>query len=178
MTGDKDALNGKIAGIRLVIFDVDGVLTDGRIVYDNNGVESKSFDVKDGHGIKLLMRAGIDCAIVTARESKVVDLRAQNLGITLVYQGRKDKLGAFEEIMKKTGLAPAEIAYVGDDIIDLPVIKRAGFSVAVADAVSEVRERVDHVTVRPGGRGAVREVAELILKAQGKWDLILKPYLR
>lgn len=174
----KEGVIGKIKGIKLVIFDVDGVLTDGRIIYDNDGKETKSFDVKDGHGIKLLMRADIDAAIITARESRVVEHRAKNLGIELVYQGRLDKLAAFEEIRQKTGLKPSEIAYVGDDIIDLPVIKRAGFSAAVSDAVEEVRERVDYVAKRPGGRGAAREVAELVLKAQGKWDGILANYLR
>lgn len=178
MAATKRGVAAKIKEIRLVIFDVDGVLTDGRIIYNDDGVETKSFDVKDGHGMKLLMRAGIDCAIITARESKVVEHRAGNLGISLVYQGRKDKLGAFEEIRAKTGLKPSEIAYVGDDIIDLPVIKRSGFSAAVADAVEEVRERADYITKRPGGSGAAREVAELILKTQGKWDEILASYLR
>ena len=178
MAATKKGMAAKIKGIRLVIFDVDGVLTDGRIIYDDEGVETKSFDVKDGHGMKLLMRAGIDCAIITARESRVVEHRARNLGIGLVYQGRKDKLAAFEEIKTRTGFESPEIAYVGDDIIDLPVMKRAGFSAAVADAVEEVAERADYVTKKPGGRGAAREVAELILKTQGKWDEILANYLR
>ncbi|MBI5468188.1 MAG: HAD-IIIA family hydrolase [Deltaproteobacteria bacterium] len=174
----KDGVAEKIKGIKLVIFDVDGVLTDGRIIYGDDGKETKAFDVKDGHGIKLLMRAGINSAIITARESRVVEHRGKNLGIELVYQGRKDKIEAFEDIKRKTGLKASEIAYVGDDIIDLPVIKRAGFSAAVSDAVQEVRERVDYVSVRPGGRGAAREVAELILKTQGKWDEILANYLK
>lgn len=173
-----EAVLEKIRGIKLVVFDVDGVLTDGRIIYDDDGKETKSFDVKDGHAIKLLMRSGIGAGIITARESKVVVHRAGNLGIDLVYQGRKNKLEAFEEIQGKTGLRPSEIAFVGDDIIDLPVLKRAGFSAAVSDAVEEVRERVDYVAARPGGRGAVREVAELILKTQGKWEDILNGYLR
>ena len=174
----KKSVAERVRGIKLVIFDVDGVLTDGRIIYDDDGKETKSFDVKDGHGIKLLMRAGINAAIITARESKVVVHRAKNLGIELVYQGRKDKLEAFEEILEKTGLKPSETAYVGDDIIDLPVIRRAGFSAAVSDAVDEVKKRVDYVAGRPGGRGAAREVAEVILKTQGKWEEILKGYLR
>lgn len=174
----KEDVAVKVRGIKLVIFDVDGVLTDGRIIYDDEGKETKSFDVKDGHAIKLLMRSGINAGIITARESKVVLHRAKNLGIDLVYQGRKDKLEAFEEIQRATGLVPSEIAYVGDDIIDLPVLLRAGFSAAVSDAVDEVKERVDYVANKPGGRGAVREVAEVILKTQGKWEEVLKSYLR
>lgn len=172
------ALVEKLRPIKLVIFDVDGVLTDGRIIYDNAGVETKAFDVKDGHGIKLLMRCGIDVGIITARESNVVAVRAANLGIGIVFQGMKDKLKAFEEILRTTGLAPSQIGYVGDDIIDLPVIRRAGFSASVADGVSEVRERVDYIAQKKGGCGAAREICELVLKAQGHWDAVIAGYLR
>lgn len=174
----REDLKERIAGIRLMIFDVDGVLTDGKIVYDDRGVESKMFDVRDGHGIKLLMRSGVEVAIITARQSRVVEHRAANLGIELVFQGAKDKLKAFDEILEKLSLAPDQAAYMGDDIIDLPVMKRTGFSATVPGAVEEVRERADYVSVKPGGGGAAREVCELILKAQDKWEEALAPYLR
>ena len=170
-------LADKIMAVKLVVFDVDGVLTDGRIIFSNSGEETKLFDVKDGHGIKLLMRSGIDVAIITARESDVVRRRARDLGITHVFQGMKDKKMALEELVKASGVTPDAMAYMGDDIIDLPVLKRVAFSAAVADAVSEVIERVDFVAKRPGGRGAARELAELILKVQGKWDDVMKLYL-
>jgi len=170
-------LASRIRAVKLVVFDVDGVLTDGRIIFSNSGEETKLFDVKDGHGIKLLMRSGIDVAIITARESDVVRRRARDLGITHVFQGMKDKKMALEELVKASGVAPDAMAYMGDDIIDLPVLKRVAFSAAVADAVSEVIERVDFVAKRPGGRGAARELAELILKVQGKWDEVMKAYL-
>lgn len=171
-------LTGRIRGIKLLIFDVDGVLTDGKIIYTDGGAEIKAFDVRDGHGIKLVMRSGIDVALITARQSGVVDHRAKNLGIDLVYQGMKDKLAAFEDILDKKSLKPEDAAYVGDDIIDLPVLKRAGFSCAVFDAVDEVRGMVDYVAAKRGGRGAAREICELILKAQGKWDGIVEGYLQ
>lgn len=170
-------LADKIMAVKLVVFDVDGVLTDGRIIFSNSGEETKLFDVKDGHGIKILMRMGIDVAIITARESEVVRRRARDLGITHVFQGIKDKKIALEELVKASGVTPSQMAYMGDDIIDLPVLKRVAFSAAVADAVAEVRERVDYVAQRPGGRGAARELAELILKVQGKWDEVMKLYL-
>ncbi|MFQ5735726.1 MAG: KdsC family phosphatase [Thermodesulfobacteriota bacterium] len=172
-----DELRRKIEGVRLVIFDVDGVLTDGLLIYDDRGVESKSFDVRDGHGIKLLMRTGIEVAIITARESKVVEHRAANLGIELVFQGAKRKIEAFDAVLERLGLAPEQAAYMGDDIIDLPVMRRAGFAATVPDAVDLVLERADYVSTRPGGRGAAREVCELILKAQGRWDEVVAPYL-
>lgn len=174
----KDELLEKLKAIRLVVFDVDGVLTDGRIIYNDEGQETKSFDVKDGHGIKLLMRSGIDVAIITARLSKTVTHRAANLGIDLVYQGMRDKSAAFDDMLQKMGLRPEQAAYMGDDIIDLPVIRRAGFSAAVSDAVAEVREAVDYVSEKRGGRGAARDLAELVLKAQGRWEEILKTYLK
>lgn len=174
----KEEIIEKIRPVRLFIFDVDGVLTDGRIIYNDAGQETKFFDVRDGHGIKLLMRAGIEVGILSARESNVVKYRADNLGIELVYLGRKDKLSAFEEILQSKSITPKEIAYMGDDIIDLPVIKRAGFSATVADGVEEVKAMADYVAAKKGGRGAVREVAEVVLKAKGKWDEIMSHYLR
>ena len=168
----------KIERVKLLILDVDGVLTDGSINYTDDGREFKSFDVKDGHGIKLLMRTGIGVAMVTARESEAVALRARDLGVEDLYQGQKEKLGAFEAILKKRGLSAGECAYVGDDLIDLPVLRRVGFSVAVADAVDEVKEAADYVTGAGGGRGAVRETAELIMKVQGSWGEVTERYAK
>lgn len=172
-----ERLKEKLKKIRLVIFDCDGVLTDGRIIYNDEGQETKVFDVRDGHGIKLMARAGIESAILTARESKTVEHRAANLGIELVFQSMKDKLSGLEEILKVRPFKLEEIAYMGDDIIDLPVLKRVGLAVTVADGVDEVKEMADYITSRPGGMGAVRELAELILKSQSKWDEILSRYL-
>lgn len=172
-----ERLKDKLKKIRLVIFDCDGVLTDGRIIYNDEGQETKVFDVRDGHGIKLMARAGIESAILTARESKTVEHRAANLGIELVFQGMKNKLVGLEEILKRRPLKLEEIAYVGDDIIDLPVLKRVGLAVTVADGVDEVKERANYITKRPGGRGAARELAELLLKSQSKWEEILSHYL-
>jgi 3-deoxy-D-manno-octulosonate 8-phosphate phosphatase (KDO 8-P phosphatase) len=166
----------RLAKIRLLLLDVDGVMTDGRIIYDDRGGETKAFDVKDGHGMKMLQRAGIRIGIITGRQSAVVDRRAAELGIDLVYQGAKDKLLPFREILQKTGLSPEEVAYVGDDVVDLPVLRRVGFAVTVADALDEVKPRVHYVTRHPGGRGAVREVCDLILKETGRWDAITSRY--
>jgi 3-deoxy-D-manno-octulosonate 8-phosphate phosphatase (KDO 8-P phosphatase) len=176
--GLKKEILEKVMPVKLLILDVDGVLTDGSIIYNDEGLESKHFNVRDGHGLKLLSRGGVDCALITARKSEVLSHRARDLGIELVYQGARDKLKAYEDILKKMNLAPQETAYVGDDVVDLPVLTRAGFSVAVCDAVKEVKERVDYVTERPGGRGAVREVVEIILKAKGMWDELMKRYLK
>jgi 3-deoxy-D-manno-octulosonate 8-phosphate phosphatase (KDO 8-P phosphatase) len=173
----KKAIVEKALPVKLLILDVDGVLTDGSIIYNDRGEETKHFHVRDGHGIKMLKRAGIDCALITARSSDVVSHRAKDLGIELVYQGALDKVKAYEDILKKTRLAPHETAYVGDDVVDLAVLKRAGFSVAVSDAVEEVKKRVDYVTEMPGGGGAVREVVDLILKVKGLWDEVMARYL-
>lgn len=173
----KKEIKEKAKRVRLLILDVDGVMTDGSIIYNDQGQETKSFNVRDGHGIKLLRRGGVGCALITARSSEVVGHRARNLGIELVYQGALDKVAALGDILKKTDISADETAYVGDDVVDLPVLSRVGFSVAVGDAALEVKERVDYVTENPGGRGAVREVAELILKARGSWDEIMSRYL-
>jgi len=166
----------KIKRIKLLILDVDGVLTDGGIVYDDAGRETKVFYVKDGHGIKLLRAAGIDVAIITARTSKVVLHRAKELGIDTIYQKAMDKVEAFHEVIDKKGLLPDEVAYVGDDLVDLPILQRVGFSVAVSDSVEDIKDGVDWITTRPGGKGAVREVCELILKVQGKWEGVTEGY--
>jgi 3-deoxy-D-manno-octulosonate 8-phosphate phosphatase (KDO 8-P phosphatase) len=163
--------------ISLLLLDVDGVMTDGRIIIDNNGVESKMFDVKDGHGIKLLQRAGIAVGIITGRNSLVVEHRVAELGIEILYQGAKDKLIPFREILSQRGISEQEIAYVGDDVVDLPILLRVGFSATVADAVAEVKERVDYVAERCGGRGAVREICDHILQQSGRWPDVMDRYL-
>lgn len=159
-----------------MIFDVDGVLTDGRVIIQDNGSEIKEFDVKDGHGIKLLQRADIDIALITGRFCKAVQHRADGLGITRVYQGIHVKIEAYEQILKETGLTDAEVGYMGDDLIDIPVMRRVGFSVAVPEASPWVLPYAHHVTRAAGGRGACREVCELILRAKGLWDSVTSRY--
>nr|WP_291315448.1 HAD-IIIA family hydrolase [Desulfuromonas sp.] len=162
--------------IRLLLLDVDGVMTDGRIVYDGNGVESKAFDVKDGHGLKLLQRAGVRVGIITGRSSEVVALRAAELGIDILYQGAKDKLVPYRQILQDLGLHDEQVAYVGDDLVDLPILNRVGFSATVADGVEELKPLVHHVASRPGGRGAVREICDLLLKSSGQWRAVTDRY--
>ncbi len=168
----------KAAKIRLLLLDVDGVLTDGGIVMDNRGEEIKRFDVRDGHGIRLLQRAGIQVALITGRKSRVVSHRARDLGIRMVYQQAYDKLEVYEKIKRKTRLADEEIAYVGDDIVDLPVLRRVGLAMTVRDCWTPLKQRVDHVARSQGGRGAVREIVELLLKAQGRWEDVSRKYYR
>ena len=154
--------------IRLLLLDVDGVLTDGRISIDDRGVETKQFHVRDGQGIALLLRAGIEVGFISARASAAVRRRAKELGVQLVRQGVRDKLRAYNEIKRERGLSDAEIAYVGDDLVDWPLLRRVGLSVCVGDGWREIRTRVHWVTQAFGGAGAVREVADVLLKAQGK----------
>ena len=169
-------MNERLKNIKLLLLDVDGVLTDGRIIFDSNGIESKFFNVKDGHGIKLLQRAGIEVGIVSGRKSQVVTNRAAELGITRVFQGALDKLAVYREILQETGLTDAQIAFMGDDVIDIPVMRRVGFAAAPADAVEEVLPHAHFVTRNRGGWGAVREVCDLILKGQGSWDHVTARY--
>ena len=166
----------KLAKIKLLLLDVDGVLTDGRIIYDNQGNELKAFDVKDGHGLKMLQRAGIAVGIITGRKSQVVVKRAAELGIEILYQGALSKLEPYQEILDQRGLTDEQIAYVGDDIVDLPILRRVGFSAAVADAVPEVLPLVDYVASKPGGRGAVREICDMLIKASGRWEELTQRY--
>jgi len=173
---EKEDLQTKLRRIRLLLLDVDGVLTDGRIILDDRGVETKFFYAQDGSGIKYLLRSGLKCAFISGRKSAVVCRRAEELGIEDCYQDAKDKITAYEKILQKFGLKDEEVAYVADDLTDLPLLRRAGLPVAVADAVEEVKQASIYVTTRPGGRGAVREVTQLILKAQGKWEEILLRY--
>jgi len=162
--------------IKLLLLDVDGVMTDGRIIYLNDGGEAKAFDVKDGHGLKLIQRAGIQVGIITGRQSDIVGRRAAELGIEQVYQGAKDKMQPFMEILEKLGLEPSEVAYVGDDLVDLPVMRLVGFSATVADASDDIKPYVDLVTSRPGGRGAVREVCDFLLKQSSLWTSVTSRY--
>ncbi len=169
-------MNESLADIRLLLLDVDGVMTDGGIIYDGNGLETKVFNVKDGHGIKMLQRYGIEVGIITGRTSVVVDIRARELGIELVYQGALKKLESYRDIREKTGFLDSQIAYIGDDVIDVPVMRRVAFAAAPADALIEVRTVAHYVTSCAGGRGAVREVCDLILKGRGVWNEVAARY--
>ena len=163
---------------RLLMMDVDGVLTDGRIIQDGQGHELKVFDVKDGHGIVIAHRAMLQTALISGRASETITQRAGELGIKLVFQKVWNKLEVYEKILVDTELTHDEVAYIGDDLIDIPLLRRVGLAVAVADAVDEVKVAAHVVTQRPGGQGAVREVIELILKAQGHWDSLIERYTR
>jgi 3-deoxy-D-manno-octulosonate 8-phosphate phosphatase (KDO 8-P phosphatase) len=166
----------KAQRIKLLLLDVDGVLSDGRIVVDNEGEEMKYFDARDGHGIRLLARAGIEVGLLTGRSSRVVSHRARDLGIRMVYQKVFNKVDAYQKIKRRKRLTDLEVAYVGDDIVDLPVLRRVGLSIAVRDAWEGLKNKVDYVTEQKGGRGAVREVVEMLLHAQGKWGEVTKSY--
>ena len=166
----------KAKKIKLLLLDVDGVLTDGRIIIDSRGVETKQFDVRDGQGIALLIRSGVTVGFVTGRSSDSVRRRARELGVKVVYQGVQNKADIYDRIKRKTGLADEQIAYVGDDITDLPVLSRVGLAVAVRDSWPGVKPRVDYVTQAKGGRGAVRELSELLLKAQNTWHPVTERY--
>lgn len=166
----------RLKQIKMLILDVDGVMTDGRIIFDSNGIESKFFNVKDGHGIKMLQRAGIEVAIISGRQSQVVANRAAELGIERVFQKAVDKRAPYNQLLADTGLADAEVAFIGDDLIDIPLLRRVGFAAAPADAVTEVVPFVHFQTKNSGGWGAVREVCDLLLKAQGRWDELTARY--
>ncbi len=163
--------------VKLLLLDVDGVLTDGQITYTDLGEQIKSFSSKDGLGLRLLMDNNIRVGIVTGRKSAALGHRLQNLGIDLVFDGIKDKGAAFDEILIRTGVPAWQIAFVGDDLIDLPAMIRAGISFTVPDAPPEVKHHADRVTSARGGHGAVREICESILKAQGVWEQLLNKYL-
>jgi len=161
----KDALKK----IKLLALDVDGVLTDGRIIIDSNGVETKNFDVQDGMGLMLFKKCGLLTAIISARASGVVAYRAQDLKIDKTYVGIYPKISAYEQLLQEFKLNDSEVCFIGDDVVDLSIMKRCGVAVAVANAVAEVKQTADYVTTKKGGRGAVRETVELILQAQGFW---------
>lgn len=170
-------VSAKARNIRLVVFDVDGVLTDGTLYLSDSGEEMKGFNTLDGHGMKMLKAAGVELAIVTGRKSRCVELRAENLGISLLYQGAEDKLAAFQELLAKLELTPETAAFMGDEVVDLPAMRRAGLALTVPGAPPVVKQYAHYVTRLPGGKGAVREVCELIMLAQGTLDTQLARYL-
>lgn len=168
----------KAKQIKLVIFDVDGVLTDGRLFFDQKGTEYKSFNAKDGQGLKLLMQSGVQVAIISGRKSKAVEIRMKNLGIPHVYQGHENKISAFAALCKDLNIKPEEAAHVGDDLPDLAIMSRAGLAIAVQDAHQEVIKRADWQTHLQGGQGAAREVCDFIMQAQGTLAAALEEFLQ
>jgi 3-deoxy-D-manno-octulosonate 8-phosphate phosphatase (KDO 8-P phosphatase) len=167
-------LKQKLKKIKLLVVDVDGVLTDGTIALDSTGHEFKNFNAHDGAGLKLLGKTGVKLAIISGRHSKCTDFRSLEIGIDDVYQGIENKTESLDELIEKYSLTLDEIAYMGDDLFDLPVLNKVGFSCAPADAVEDVRKRVLYVCSKQGGKGAVREVTELIIKAQDNWEKVLE----
>lgn len=176
MNADQDIID-RARKIKLLILDCDGVLTDGRIIMLPDSDETKAFDVKDGHGIVMAQRAGLRIAIISGRKSSVVRARAKELGVGRLYEMAWVKTEPYEKILAEEGLADEEVCYVGDDVVDIPLLRRSGLGVAVADAVEETKQHSHIVTTRGGGRGAVREVIEFILRAQDKWEEAMTRYL-
>ena len=168
--------NTDFSKLKMLIMDVDGVLTDGGIIVNSDGRESRRFSVLDEHRIKMWLRAGLLCAIISGKESQCTSVFAERLGIDYVLQGCKKKVEAFETLLEKSSLSFNEVAYIGDDLVDLPLVRRSGFGVAVANAVEEVKGEADIVTKRSGGDGAVGEVIEYILKKRGQWDELVERY--
>ena len=168
----------RAARIKLVLMDCDGVLTDGRIWLFENGEEQKGFHTRDGLGIDLLHRAGLRSGIISGRTSKAVETRARTLGMSFVVQGHENKVDAFAGVLAQASVSNAEVAYIGDDLNDIPLMVQSGLGVAVADAALQTREHAHYVTKAPGGFGAVREVIELLLKSQGRWDDLIKDYIQ
>jgi len=171
-----EELKERLKRIKVLLLDVDGVLTDGRIIYDSLGRDSKFFDVHDGLGVYLLGKAGIKTIIVTAKSSRTIKPRARDMRITEVYGDVSPKSSILSKILKKYGVSKDEVCFVADDLVDLGLMRLVGFPVAVFNACPEIKQAADYITIRHGGRGAVREIAELILKAQGKWKDIIKFY--
>lgn len=172
-----DDILAKAQAVRLVVFDVDGVLTDGGLYFGDDGQEYKAFHSRDGHGMKMLLRSGVDIAVITGRTSRVVIHRMANLGVQHVYQGQTDKLPAFLSLLHKLGLESRQAAFAGDDVVDLPIMLQAGFAVAVQDAHPLVKERAHWCTPHGGGRGAARDLCEFIMEAQGTLQDQLSRYL-
>ena len=166
-------IQAKASNIKLLLFDVDGVLTDGKILLHPDGSESKQFDIKDGTGLVWAQRAGLKVGVLSARTSAATTQRAAQLGITIVHQGVPSKVRAYDDILRQHGLTDAEVAYMGDDVLDLPILTRAGLTASPSDAVDEVRARVDYVSRASGGAGAARELVELVLKSQDRWARLL-----
>jgi 3-deoxy-D-manno-octulosonate 8-phosphate phosphatase (KDO 8-P phosphatase) len=171
-------IRARVERVKLLALDVDGVMTDGRLYYHDDGTESKAFDVRDGHGIKMLKHAGIETVLISGRSSPLVEKRATDLGIEDVAQGVRDKVPILEKFLKKRKLKIEAAAFVGDDVVDLTLMNRVGFAVAVADASEFLFDAAHYVTLAPGGRGAVREVTELILGVQGKWQEVAQVYFK
>ncbi len=169
--------NVRAAKIKLILFDVDGVLTDGKILLHADGTESKQFDIKDGTGMVWAQRAGLTVGLLSARTSAATGQRAAQLGITLVHQGVANKLESYEQIVDSLLMDDEQVAYMGDDVLDLPVLGRVGLATAPADAVEEVRNRVHWVSAANGGHGAARDLIEVILRAQDRWDALLAEYM-
>ncbi len=167
----------KAAKIKLVIFDVDGVLTDGSLLIGDDGQEYKAFNSKDGHGMRMLQDGGVDIAIITGRVSNVVEHRVKDLGIKHVYQGKRQKLPAYEELLTKVNLSHEEVAYVGDDVVDLPVMTKVGLAICVQDGHPFVKKHAHWITEHGGGRGAGRDVCEMLLEAKGKLNDMLESYI-
>ena len=167
----------KAARLALMGFDVDGVLTDGMLYFSSQGDEMKAFSSLDGHGLKMLQRAGVEVAIISGRSSRALELRAANLGIDELHMGVEDKGALLTRLARQRGIDLARAGYMGDDVVDLPILRLCGFSATVADGHPEVLSRVDYVASRGGGRGAVREVCDLIIRAQDKWDAAMSEYL-
>jgi 3-deoxy-D-manno-octulosonate 8-phosphate phosphatase (KDO 8-P phosphatase) len=170
-------LQQRAATIELMLSDVDGVLTDGSVVFDNQGIETKKFHIADGLGINLWRRAGYRFGMITGRSSHIVRLRAAELGVELVRQGVEDKWPVVQQVVAELGLRLNQVCFIGDDLPDLPVVQQVGLGIAVADACEDLRARAHFVTSRAGGRGAVREAIETILKAQGRWEDFIQRYL-
>lgn len=169
-------LQEKAKQIKLLLLDVDGVLTDGRIIYDSRGRDLKFFDVHDGLGVHLLNRAGIPTALITAKSSRAIKPRARDMRVSAIFADISPKSAAIEKILKKFKVNLAEICFLGDDLVDLCLMKRVGLAVAVFNASPEVKAAAHYITLREGGRGAVREVAEIILKSKGLWQQVVRPY--
>ena len=169
-------VRGRIEKVKMLGLDVDGVMTDGRLFYHDDGTETKAFDVRDGHGIKMLQHGGIDVFLISGRSCPMVEKRAADLGISEITQGVRDKVPALEALLSKKGLQKDQVAFMGDDVVDLPVMTRVGLAIAVADASEHLFDSAHYVTVAPGGRGAVREVVELILAVQGLWEKAAQVY--
>jgi 3-deoxy-D-manno-octulosonate 8-phosphate phosphatase (KDO 8-P phosphatase) len=177
MSGLTFELLERITKVKLLVLDVDGVLTDGRLFFDDNGKEYKCFHARDGHGIKLLRHTGVEVAVISGRKSNSVTLRMQTLGVEYVYQGHENKREAFADLLRKLDLKPEQVGYIGDDVLDLPILTQVGFAVAVNDANFAVKKHVHWCTTLDGGQGAVREVCDLIMQTQGHFEAMLKNYL-
>jgi len=171
------SIQAKASKVRLLLFDVDGVLTDGKILLHGDGTEGKQFDIKDGIAMVWAQRAGLTVGFLSARTSPSTMQRAAQLGVTIVHQGVASKLETYEQILVDLAVEDAEVAYMGDDIVDLAVLGRVGLSASPADAVEDVRTRVHWISGAPGGRGAVRELIEVVLRAQGRWDTLVASYM-